>query len=237
MKDQMKGILSRQRYQQLTSEELVELSELCNDEVDREVLQGIFSALDHLDSETAMQPNDETKKQLNRLFESIHFNHRESNSGVERLKTFLFPPERPLWLSPVVSIAAVVVVVFLGIQFWSNDMTAIKANGMQTASLTTLDSPPIPSTNDKWEEETPLKKNGEENQKMNNMITDKDDGNRSVSATFVEEVYAASMQYTDMESGNVAESSQNISNQPAEESVSFRFMDYPEMIELITASY
>jgi hypothetical protein len=236
MEDRIKGILSRQRYQELSSEEIDVLSELCGDDSDREVLQGIFSVLDNLDTEAAIQPKNETKKQLDRLFESTHFSHRESKWSLERMKTLLFPPNRTFGLTPLVPIAAVAVVVFVGVQFWRNETLAIKTIGKQTASLNDLDWPTTVFKKEQQNVTTSTEDNFKKTQKtsdFNTYIVPE----RNVADKRTEDGYVASVADTDMASGNVVESSLIISNQPIEESVSFRFIDYPEMIELITASY
>ena len=117
MNEKLEYLLKTKSYSELTEKELQEFSGLCDSREEYENMQLFFSQLDNYKAYQSYETHYMTKGSLDNVFDKKH--------GKQGLLVKLFPPNKPIYLSPLVQIAALVVVVFLIFQNVSTD-TVIK---------------------------------------------------------------------------------------------------------------
>lgn len=113
MNEKLEYLLKTKSYSELTEDELREFSGLCDSREEYENMQLFFSQLDNYKATQSYEPHYMTKGSLDEIFEKKH-----TRKGI---LVKLFPPNKPIYLSPLVQIAALIVVVFLIFQFSSTD--------------------------------------------------------------------------------------------------------------------
>jgi hypothetical protein len=231
MKDHLKEVLSKQRYNQLSIDEKESLNELCLDENNSEVIGTIFNVLDGLSANVKTQPRNHTKERLDHLFQSST-QARGSSFSMDTLAAFFFPPAKSQWQTRLIPLAAVVVLLFIGVQFWTEDIKVVNAIGMKTAQLSDVKQP-TENKQTKTDQPSDKKQVNSTEDKINktanttNMLFTDD---MRVDAFTTVGSYASG----DLDGLTLTAAESGASKI---ESVSFRLADCPECMELITASY
>ena len=113
MNEKLEHLLKTKAFSELTEDELREFNGLCNSREEYENMQLFFSQLDKYKASQSYEAHYMTKGNLDELFEKKYVK--------KGLFVKLFPPNKPIYLSPLVQIAALFVIVFLIFQFASTD--------------------------------------------------------------------------------------------------------------------
>ena len=113
MNEKLEYLLKTKAFSELTEDELREVNGLCNSREEYENMQLFFSHLDNYKATQSYEPHYMTKGSLDEIFEKKY--------AKQGLLVKLFPPNKPIYLSPLVQIAALIVIVFLIFQFASTD--------------------------------------------------------------------------------------------------------------------
>jgi hypothetical protein len=113
MNEKLEYLLKTKAYSELTEDELREFNGLCDSREEYENMQLFFSQLDNYKSTQSYDPHYMTKGSLDEVFEKKY--------AKQGILVKLFPPNKPIYLSPLVQIAALIVIVFLIFQFTSTD--------------------------------------------------------------------------------------------------------------------
>jgi hypothetical protein len=232
MKDYLKEVISKQRYEQLSLDEKESLNELCLDENSSEAIGAIFSVLDGLNVNSTIQPRNQTKEHLDHLFQSST-QARGSSFSMVTLAAFFFPPTKSLWQSPLIPLAAVVVLLFIGVRFWTEDINDVNAIGLKTAQLNDVKQPT-------WKNKQTQTSQHSGNTKANH-LNEKVQNTAPVTNTLMaDDMPMDTYPSVDSDaSGDLDGLAMKVGESIADkkELVSFRLADCPECMELITASY
>jgi hypothetical protein len=113
MNEKLEYLLKTKAYSELTEVELREFTGLCDSREEYENMQLFFSQLDNYKTTQKHETHYMTKGSLDEIFEK---KYKKSSILVK-----FFPPNKPIYLSPLVQLAALIVVVFLIFQFTSSD--------------------------------------------------------------------------------------------------------------------
>ena len=115
MNEKLEYLLKTKAYSELTEDELREFTGLCDSREEYENMQLFFSQLDNYKTTQKHETHYMTKGSLDEIFEK---KHKKSSFLIK-----FFPPNKPIYLSPLVQIAALIIIVFLIFQFTSTDTT------------------------------------------------------------------------------------------------------------------
>jgi hypothetical protein len=148
MNEKLEYLLKTKAYSELTEVELREFAGLCDSREEYENMQLFFSQLDKYKADQSYETHYMTKGSLDEIFEK-----KNNKPG---LLVKLFPPHKPIYLSPIIQIAALVVIVFLIFQYVSMD-TVIKPQ------IAGVEEPPVKNKPnvEKKSEETKIKPTAE----------------------------------------------------------------------------
>ena len=113
MNEKLEHLLKTKAFSELTEDELREFNGLCNSREEYENMQLFFSQLDKYKASQSYEAHYMTKGSLDEIFEKKH-----ARKGI---LVKLFPPNKPIYLSPLVQIAALIVIIFLIFEFASTD--------------------------------------------------------------------------------------------------------------------
>jgi hypothetical protein len=144
MNEKLEYLLKTKAYSELTEDELREFAGLCDSREEYENMQLFFSQLDKYKADQSYATHYMTKGSLDEIFK------KKNNKPGLLIK--LFPPHKPIYLSPIIQIAALVFMVFLIFQYVSTD-TVIKPQ------IARIEEPPVinkPNV-EKKSEETKIK--------------------------------------------------------------------------------